>query len=302
MTIALPTPVFCLAGDSILRGAGGDNMLSPGWYIAERLGASYVNAAVSGRTTADVATNIAADVTNRKPRFAVINGGVNNISGSVGDVNTFTANWTTTLNSVTGAGIIPIVCLIGPWTGGTNGQMQTSDTYNTALTNLLASYPTAISVNPRTLLGVERGGGDPGNLWDINAAYLFQDDGQNIHLNELGARKFAQAVLTAINVAMSNGTSEASAPARQWFTSRIILGTHTDDGATVLQVGKSAGQVSAIFDGAVTLTTYGEMPVNGSPPGGATGKVRFYCDTSGGKTRIMAVFPTGVAQQVAIEP
>lgn len=44
------------------------------------------------------------------------------------------------------------------------------------------------------------------------------------------------------------------------------------------------------------------LPTSTNIPAGATGKVALYVDTSGGKHRLMAIFPTGVAQQIAIEP
>lgn len=39
-----------------------------------------------------------------------------------------------------------------------------------------------------------------------------------------------------------------------------------------------------------------------TPPSGLADSVRLYADDSGGKTRLMAIFGTGAAQQVAIEP
>jgi hypothetical protein len=49
---------------------------------------------------------------------------------------------------------------------------------------------------------------------------------------------------------------------------------------------------------AMSFYTYGASP----PTAPAASIVRLYADTSGGKIRLMAVFPTGVAQQIAIEP
>ena len=44
------------------------------------------------------------------------------------------------------------------------------------------------------------------------------------------------------------------------------------------------------------------LPTSSNIPAGAAGKVALYVDTSGGKHRLMAIFPTGAAQQIAIEP
>ena len=50
--------------------------------------------------------------------------------------------------------------------------------------------------------------------------------------------------------------------------------------------------------GAMSFYTYGASP----PAAPAASIVRLYADTSGGKIRLMAIFPSGVAQQIAIEP
>ena len=49
---------------------------------------------------------------------------------------------------------------------------------------------------------------------------------------------------------------------------------------------------------AMSLYTYGASP----PAAPAASIVRIYADTSGGKIRLMALFPSGAAQQIAIEP
>lgn len=49
---------------------------------------------------------------------------------------------------------------------------------------------------------------------------------------------------------------------------------------------------------AISFYTYASSP----PSAPAASIVRLYADTSGGKIRLMALFPTGAAQQVAIEP
>ena len=53
------------------------------------------------------------------------------------------------------------------------------------------------------------------------------------------------------------------------------------------------------FEGA---SGFVRLPTSSNIPAGDAGKVALYVDTSGGKHRLMAIFPTGVAQQIAIEP
>ena len=50
--------------------------------------------------------------------------------------------------------------------------------------------------------------------------------------------------------------------------------------------------------GAFNFYTYGASPP--SAPSASMGIL--YADTSGGKIRLMALFPSGAAQQIAIEP
>lgn len=63
------------------------------------------------------------------------------------------------------------------------------------------------------------------------------------------------------------------------------------------------------FSGALTIggtftvgANFEELTSMTPPSAPAATKARLYADTSGGKVRIMALFPSGVAQQLAIEP
>jgi hypothetical protein len=82
-------------------------------------------------------------------------------------------------------------------------------------------------------------------------------------------------------------------------TGELTFGTSSDvfltrDAAGVLSLRGS----STTTPGAMSFYTYGASP----PAAPAASIVRLYADTSGGKIRLMAIFPTGVAQQIAIEP
>lgn len=158
-------------------------------------GWSYQNMGIGSQTTAQIAARITTDVVNLRPRYTILEGGVNDIALSVSQ-STFIANYTTMLTACVNAGICPIVCLIAPWTNGTNANLQTRDTWNAALAALCAaSYPTAIVVNLDTALGQNRAGGDPGNLWDIKTAY---DEGDGVHYNTDGYTAWAAAIAAAL--------------------------------------------------------------------------------------------------------
>jgi hypothetical protein len=93
-------------------------------------------------------------------------------------------------------------------------------------------------------------------------------------------------------------------------------GTDLRDQVIVLRAGpgKGTGRVKlsdllpgvSIEDGVVKIALGTASAVlelaQGSAPAAPSSGVRLYADTSGGKTRLMARFPTGAAQQVAIEP
>lgn len=163
--------------------------------VAEALGGVGQNMGFGSQTTTDLAARITTDCVNLRPRIAILQGGVNDISGGVIDQATFLANWTTMLNACQAAGIEPVVCLIQPWTAGTTEQMQTRDLWNAALAALAADYPDAVVVDFDSYVGTNRVGGDAGNKWDIAAAY---SDGDGVHFNSLGYARMAQAVLDAL--------------------------------------------------------------------------------------------------------
>ena len=66
------------------------------------------------------------------------------------------------------------------------------------------------------------------------------------------------------------------------------------DAAAILGVRGGSSTAPA----ALSLYTYGASP----PAAPAASIVRIYADTSGAKIRLMAIFPSGAAQQIAIEP
>lgn len=210
----MTSPDFVIIGDSIPAGHPGhfssaetndsnafDATSTIGYKLAALWGnKKYQNTGIGSQTTANIAARIAADCVNLSPAHAVLEGGVNDIAGAVSQA-TFIANWTTILDAVTAAGIIPVVLKILPWTNGTNANLQTRDSFNAALVSLCASYPTAKVADASSLAGQFRVGGDPGNLWDIKTA----DNADGVHFNAAGHQDIAQAIYNVVTAVAASG-------------------------------------------------------------------------------------------------
>ena len=158
-------------------------------------GYTYQNMGVGSQTTAGISGRFTNDIVNLAPRIVAIEGGVNDIAGSVSK-STFLANWTSMLNAAQASSKITtiVVLKILPWTNGTNTQMQTRDDWNNSLGALASGYSKAIVVDASSYVGQFRAGGDEGNLWNIKAAY--NQDG--VHFNQAGHGQIAQAIADAL--------------------------------------------------------------------------------------------------------
>lgn len=210
LKVYLKAPQVSLIGDSIIAGRtlnasyceNSTTLDAPsgtiGYALAKALGCDYQNMGIGSQTTTQIAARITADAVNIRPKICVLEGGVNDISGGSISQSTFIANWTTMLNACVSAGIIPVVIKIMPWTNGTNTQLTTRDTWNSALAVLVATYPTAVIVDVSTYVGVDRVGGSPTppvpNYWDIQTAY----NADGTHYNAAGHAQIARAILDQI--------------------------------------------------------------------------------------------------------
>ena len=97
--------------------------------------------------------------------------------------------------------------------------------------------------------------------------------------------------------------------------SNYVVGFTNSNPATALDtaIARNAAGVLEINNGTAgtlrdwkarrgALTEYTDISSMTPPAAPAAGTARFYADTSGGKVRLMVIFPTGAAQQIAIEP
>lgn len=155
---------------------------------------TWANQGIGSNTTSQMVARFTADVVNLQPKAVIINGGVNDIAGG-GSQATFINNYTTMLNACQTSGFKTVVVNILPWTGGTNTQLQTRDTWNAALVALVATYAGFISLDASALVGQFRAGGDVNNLWDIRVDC--RDDDQ-VHFNPTGYQRIGDAVARAL--------------------------------------------------------------------------------------------------------
>lgn len=205
-------PVIVNLGDSITSGFADTSSFIDNHYgnlavlvdsypfvLGHMFGYTYQNMGISGNTTTQMAARFTTDVLNLNPRVVVIMGGINDIvSGSTNAV--ILANFTTMLNAAVAAGIRPIVTSVMPARNGagiTNAMMQQRDLLNSSLHTLVTSAPYNGSfVNLDSSMGTFFPGGDPGNLWALQASY---DSGDGVHPNPNGDAIIAGNVAITIN-------------------------------------------------------------------------------------------------------
>ena len=156
---------------------------------------TYQNLGVGAETTTQIQSRWDRDVVACKPKFAVINGGVNDLAGGLTKAN-FLTQYESMLDSCVTNNIIPIVWKIMPWTNGSNANMRLRDEWNADLVTLFNTYDIdgKIIIDWDADLGQYRATGDAGNLWDIKTEYN-QD---NVHFNLVGQDKIAEVMLREI--------------------------------------------------------------------------------------------------------
>lgn len=172
-------------------------------YLGTMLGLSWQNMGYGGETSTATLTRFDADCVDQHPQIAVI------IAGGINDYLSDHAGWyQTNLDNITAmceackyAGILAVVCSIGPCTARTNAEMQEADLRNAALQAIVESYDSAIWVDIAPWVGQFRAGGDAGNLWDILTSPDC-DAGDTVHYSPVGYERVAAAIYEALAARM----------------------------------------------------------------------------------------------------
>ena len=165
-------------------------------YQLNQINSDYVyqNMGIGGDDSSETLTRFTKDCINLKPKLALINPSVNDISGGVISKATFLSNYTTMLDACVTNNIVPVVFKMMPWTSGSNANMQKRDDWMADLQALTATYSNSVWVDFDVTIGKFRTGGDVGNLWDIQTAY----NADGVHLNLAGYTAAAALINTEI--------------------------------------------------------------------------------------------------------
>lgn len=217
INVYMRAPMFVEIGDSIISGWGGsphNSFVDPfadynykeatiGYQLAQSLGWTHQNMGVTEQIVATIQARFANDVVALKPKFVVIEGGINDAYvATPTSVPSLVASWTDMLNQARNTGITPVMLKILPSRYPTNEKMTLVDQYNAAMTTLVSQYnidyPNAnvILVDAAPEIGEYRSGGPAGNLWDSRTEFT-----SGIHYNYAGHNRIAKAILAALPTA-----------------------------------------------------------------------------------------------------
>ncbi len=182
-----------------------------------------------------------------------------------------------TANGALSSGAGPGATFNGTWITG--GSATTTKPY--FLIEPTGTTSTGWSTNG-TALGINADNAFTGNLIDVQ-----KNGTSQFKVTSSGRATFTDSVFAPNGFWINgNGGSYTIGAAQDGFIVR--------DAAGIWGI-RGAGTTSP---GALSFYTYGASP----PSAPAASIARLYSDTSGGKIRLMALFPSGAAQQIAIEP
>jgi hypothetical protein len=158
-------------GDSIMAGAGSSPFTTMIAEAAAILGVPFTVHGHSGYQTPDIIPFVSSEIIPDAPSHCVLEGGVNDIANNHPEYTV--PSFTSMIDDLLAAEIVPILLLTLPWTNGDATHNQEIDTNNASLISLVSStYPGQVIVcDARSTICQFRSGGDVGNLWDVKPAY-----------------------------------------------------------------------------------------------------------------------------------
>lgn len=206
---------------------------------------SIQNMGIGSQWTQHIQARFKSDVTDAKPKYAIIEGGVNDIANGGILTSTIVSNYKKMLDSCIVNSIKPIIILVIPWTAGSNSQNQRIDSLNYTLDTMVTnSYPTGYIVDVRAAIGEFRSGGDAGNLWNLkswaNADGVHVTDSANSIIASYIGRIFNESAYRSDGVSHNGNFFK--------YPKTQSVGTLQNDGVGNLYWG------SSVFDGEYTPT------------------------------------------------
>ncbi len=187
--VKMQAPESVFIGDSICAGHPGHYSFleannttnlnsSCEYYFGKFTGLSYQNMGVGGQTTSQIRARFQKDVINQHPKYAVLEGGVNDVELGLASNETILENWKFMLSECINNSIQPVVILILPWTYGNVTKTAKVNYINEQLIILSIKYNATI-VDARDKLGIYNQVTDK---WSIKPEYNID----NTHFNAAG--------------------------------------------------------------------------------------------------------------------
>lgn len=283
----MTSPTFVAIGDSIMAGnAQGASLIETsglwvrygdiGYLVSQSTGWTYQNMGVGAQSMAQIAARFSSDVVALNPRWALIEGGVNELLSGTSAA-TVMVSWDQVLAACTAARIRPVVLGVLPFRNSfaaNDVDLQQRDALNVLLQAAVKAAG-GLYINPDETVGSFYATGDPDNRWALST---LADSGDGLHLTRWGQTQLADAVtaaLTSLDVrgqlnadAVRVGTSlkfNGSAPAmidagravpiNQQGTSLTIKAigasrqsTNGNGGSLILQGGDATGTGTSYVD------------------------------------------------------
>lgn len=244
-------PILACIGDSIMTGANTfagsisnqtgtdtiENQIEHQLYTLNNA-FTFINLGFTGNTLSDIYDDMSYAI-NSRPKFILMNGGINDIiiSGET-DNDVLLVDFNLIVDYLNDSGLHVIYMSLMPANGATNTQAAQIDALN-ALLETSMSTRDGIFVDLVPTVGLFRAGGDVGNLWDIQAAYT--SDGT--HLTVAGATAVAAKIYSdfsatyeipdqskVVNLDRSNATyGSAASRSASHYDATEPYGFHADE-------------------------------------------------------------------------
>ena len=202
------SPIISFIGDSIVEGQPESlSFINDGitntftttfpYKVQTNLNITGQNLGIGGQTSTQIKNRFGNAIREyTKPKYVVINGGINDIAAAVSN-STIISNYTQMLDICILNNIKAFILLVLPYNFSTTLQARQIDDLNNSLISLAVTKNATI-IDARSDVGQFRPGGDAGNLWNINPLYL-ANDGLGMHYKSSGYKLIGNKVSSSVS-------------------------------------------------------------------------------------------------------